>query len=49
MTPPTCPLGTSWCTEYEPADAVEERAECVRVVGVVRLDPGHGPRGRRGP
>ena len=40
MTPPTCPLGTSWCTAHEPADATNDYVECVRVVGTVVLDQG---------
>jgi len=41
MNPRTCPLGTPWCTEHDPADAPDNWAECARMVGIVVLD--HGP------
>ena len=41
MEPLNCPLGTSWCTDHEPADAPDNWAECVRIIGTVVLD--HGP------
>ena len=40
MTPPTCPLGTAWCTAHEPVDMTVNYAECVRVVGTVVMDQG---------
>lgn len=47
MDPPTCPLGTPWCTDHELPDAEDNWADCVRVVGTVVLDRGPATLGFR--